>query len=286
MTIKIFSYNILADYLNSHEYIKVNKKFLDNQFRIKLLLKKFKKIVKKNTIICLQEVGPLQLSSLYLFFKKLKYDCINYHDLAIFFPSSYQVKLSEVNRISELASKCKCLTGKKKKLAENIKEFRHSYILLTLIKKKKQFTVCNTHLVSNPKFDKIKILQSYLLAKRLENLKKTILCGDFNSMPDSKVYQLLSSGKINYPYYGTLRLKNKLDSVYNILHNEKNITTHTSNIGTIKFTETIDYIWISNDINPTKTLPILDREKANTKDFIPDKKQPSDHYLIGCSLKI
>ena len=28
MTIKVFSYNILADYLNSHEYIKVNKKIL------------------------------------------------------------------------------------------------------------------------------------------------------------------------------------------------------------------------------------------------------------------
>ena len=51
MTIKIFSYNILADYLNSHEYIKVNKKYLDNQFRIKLLLKKVKGT--KNTIFCL-----------------------------------------------------------------------------------------------------------------------------------------------------------------------------------------------------------------------------------------
>ena len=51
--------------------LKSTKKFLDNEFRIKLLLKKLK-IVKKNTIVCLQEVGPLQLSSLYLFFKKIK----------------------------------------------------------------------------------------------------------------------------------------------------------------------------------------------------------------------
>ena len=40
--IKIVTYNILADYLNSHEYVLVNKKYLDNEFRIKLLTKKFK----------------------------------------------------------------------------------------------------------------------------------------------------------------------------------------------------------------------------------------------------
>ena len=45
MKLKIISYNILADYLNSPNYIKVDKKYLDNDNRIKLLLKKLKKLI-------------------------------------------------------------------------------------------------------------------------------------------------------------------------------------------------------------------------------------------------
>ena len=67
--IKIISYNILADYLNSHEFNLVKKKYLDNNFRIKLLIKHLKEIFKKDTtdtILCLQEVGSTQLSALYI----------------------------------------------------------------------------------------------------------------------------------------------------------------------------------------------------------------------------
>ena len=61
--IRIITYNILADYLNSHEYVLVKKKYLDNEFRIKLLIKQFEKKLNDNidTIVCLQEVGPSQI---------------------------------------------------------------------------------------------------------------------------------------------------------------------------------------------------------------------------------
>ena len=38
---RIISYNILADYLNDPEYVLVKKKYLDNAFRIKLLINIF-----------------------------------------------------------------------------------------------------------------------------------------------------------------------------------------------------------------------------------------------------
>ena len=41
--LQIISYNILADYLNDHNFVKVSKKYLDNDYRIKLLSKKLKK---------------------------------------------------------------------------------------------------------------------------------------------------------------------------------------------------------------------------------------------------
>ena len=91
MIIKIISYNILADYLNDPEYVLVKKKYLDNAFRIKLLIKQLKSVVNKKTIICLQEVGPTQLSSLYIWFKNQKYNCISYRDLAIFYPEKFEI---------------------------------------------------------------------------------------------------------------------------------------------------------------------------------------------------
>ena len=40
-------------------------------------LKKLKKILKKTSIVCLQEVGPTQLS-FYLLFDKHNYSCISF----------------------------------------------------------------------------------------------------------------------------------------------------------------------------------------------------------------
>ena len=66
MKLKIISYNILADYLGNPDYMLVNKKHLDIDFRIKLLLKKIEKVINSYTIFCLQEVGLNQLSYCFL----------------------------------------------------------------------------------------------------------------------------------------------------------------------------------------------------------------------------
>ena len=44
----------------------------------------------------------------------------------------------------------------------------------------------------------MKTLQAYLIAKKLEKFNKVVFRGDFNSMPDSNVYKLLSTGKTKY----------------------------------------------------------------------------------------
>jgi len=281
----VVTYNILADYLNSHEYILVNKKYLDNKYRIKLLSKKIKKILKtdnKKTVFCLQEVGPTQLSFLYTWFGKYNYVCISFRGLAIFYPSNLKVISVEVNFIKNLSNK---YLKNKKKLKDLVDGFNHVYIIVSF----KNVTLCTTHIVSNPKFDNIKTLQSYLLAKRLEEYDKVIFCGDFNSKPDSNVYKLLSNGSVKYPYYGNLKVKNKFNSSYKLLYNnEINITTHTSNITTTSFTETIDYIWITPNISPIKSNLIITRETINDKyklDFLPNKTQPSDHYYISINLE-
>lgn len=291
--LQIVSYNILADYLNSHKYIMVDEKYLDNDNRIKLLLLKLKKLLdnNKNTIVCLQEVGPMQLSFLHVFFSKYNYSSINFKDLAIYYPNEYKVTSVKINSIKKLANKY--LKGKDK-LIEKVSNFNNAYIIIQLKTKHfKEITVCTTHITSNPKFSDIKILQSYLIARKLEKYKRVIFCGDFNSKPDSKVYELLNSGSTKYPYYGKLKIKNKFSSFYKLLHgDELNITTHTSNLFTRKFTETIDYIWITPDLIPINILLVNTREeidnnyKNKNKNFMPNKTEPSDHYCLAVNLSV
>ena len=51
MKLKIITYNILADYLNSPDFILVDKKYLDNEYRIKLLLKQIDSVIENNSIL-------------------------------------------------------------------------------------------------------------------------------------------------------------------------------------------------------------------------------------------
>jgi len=76
MKLKIISYNILADYLGKPDYMLVNKKYLNIDFRLKLLFKKIDNILDDNTIFCLQEVGLKQLSELQLYFFKHNFHVI------------------------------------------------------------------------------------------------------------------------------------------------------------------------------------------------------------------
>lgn len=286
--INIISYNILADYLNNENYIFGDKKYLTNKYRIPLLTKKLDKILSKNknTILCLQEVGPLHLSSLLIMFSKYNYQHINFKELAIFYPSNFNLVNLEINYIKRLAPEFL----EKEKLIEKVNNFNHIYIIATFkpLNNDKKITICNTHIVSNPKFDNIKILQSYLLSRRLEQYSRVVFCGDFNSVPDSKTYELLSTGKVKFPYYGELKIKNNFFSSYCKFHEgEINITTHTSNMTTPKFTETIDYIWLTKNFTVLNTCEVLTRNiiKNYNKSMIPNAYEPSDHYMLFISIK-
>jgi CCR4-NOT transcription complex subunit 6 len=196
----------------------------------------------------------------------------------------------KINFIKKLSNKY--LFGKDK-LIEKVSNFNNAYIIIQLKTKHfKEITVCTTHITSNPKFSDIKILQSYLIAKKLEKYKRVIFCGDFNSKPDSKVYELFDNGSTEYPYYGKLNIKNKFTSSFKLLYGDEiNITTHTSNLFTRKFTETIDYIWITPDLLPTNSLSITTREMIDennnqNKNFMPNKNEPSDHYCLVVNLTL
>jgi hypothetical protein len=70
--------------------------------------------------------------------------------------------------------------------------------------RKRRLCVANTHIYWDPEFEDVKLWQTWVLCQELEKLVSDrqlpiLLCGDFNSMPDSAVYDLLCADRYD-PY--------------------------------------------------------------------------------------
>jgi len=276
MIIKVLSYNILMDILANPDFIKVKKKYLDNKYRLKLIIKKILSELEKNTIICLQEVGNSQLNILIKIFYNLGYYCVNVDELCIFFPyNKFNIKNVNLGIISNLKYNLP------KKFHELLISKRKYFIILELEDKKtkNKITVVNTHLLANPKYEQIKFLQIYVILRELEKYKNIILCGDLNSLPASDVVKFILHQKIS------IKLKN-IENIYKSTHNHNLITTHTKNKLSGIFTEMIDYIFVSNNIEVINISKLNDRSDYNSKNIAPNKNDPSDHFLISTTLNI
>ena len=277
MIINFVSYNILSDNLSDPNFINVKKKYLDNEYRIKILIKKIKDIISNNTIFCFQEVSESQLSILSNLFFNYSFYSINFGDLAIFFSwKVFKIDNVEVNKILNLKN---YINTKYHDLLNE--KPNYYYLLLCLINKKNnlKINIINTHLIANPKFDNIKILQICCILKRIDKLNNIIFLGDFNSIPKSDQINLILSGKINNDFI-KLSIKNKYKTVFNL----DLITTHTSNNITEKFSEMIDFIFYTDSIKVLKFSNLY--KKTDIKDYLPNKNEPSDHFILEARLKI
>jgi len=264
------------DILANPDFIKVKKKYLDNKYRLKLIIKKILSELEKNTIICLQEVGNSQLNILIKIFYNLGYYCVNVDELCIFFPyNKFNIKNVNLGIISNLKYNLP------KKFHELLISKRKYFIILELEDKKtkNKITVVNTHLLANPKYEQIKFLQIYVILRELEKYKNIILCGDLNSLPASDVVKFILHQKIS------IKLKN-IENIYKSTHNHNLITTHTKNKLSGIFTEMIDYIFVSNNIEVINISKLNDRSDYNSKNIAPNKNDPSDHFLISTTLNI
>jgi len=174
--------------------------------------------------------------------------------------------------------------------------------------------VANPHITWDPFYKDVKLIQTTLLMEELEDFRMqfptlgnvvgfvpnsrcpaipTVICGDFNSSPDSGVYTFLSTGtlpknhtdfgKYKYGNYTTTGLAHnfELTSAYSVI-GEPPFTNHTPT-----FKGTIDYIWhtISNLRNLGVLGPISDEYAAKTLGF-PNPHFPSDHISLAAQFKL
>lgn len=170
----------------------------------------------------------------------------------------------------------------------------------------RRLAVANTHLYSHKDFPDTKLWQSLVLAKQLEQWSASrrepmplVLAGDFNSGPDSSVYELLATQGVSRGHpdlqpraaagYGgapvqvlpdarQIAHRMPLASAYaTILGSEPEFTNYTMN-----FRGTLDYIWFDQSALRCAAVapvpPVEQLTRAGTA--LPNAQYPSDHTIL------
>lgn len=170
-----------------------------------------------------------------------------------------------------------------------------------------KIVIANTHLHWDPAFNDVKTVQVGILLEELQGMLKKfnhtstidevkntslIICGDFNSVRDSAVYQLFSTGAVSKHEdlagrdYGRFteegfRHAFKLNSAYDSI-GELPFTNLTPG-----FTNVIDYIWYSTPTLRVKgLLGKVDEDYVTRVIGIPDAHFPSDHIPLVTKFQI
>lgn len=186
--------------------------------------------------------------------------------------------------------------------------------------KSNAFAISNYHMPCAFFAPPVMNIHAEMAAKRLQDLaaeseSKTmpyIFAGDFNILPDSPHYQLLTTGRLDKkdptyppPKYGVEWKPEALamDSAY-ALHNKGGYEPEFTNYAQVKdddpFIGTLDYIFLSQKqltssvsahgratghwwtVHDVKNLPSKDESGGP----FPNEKEPSDHYLIAADLEL
>eukprot|EP00526_Cylindrotheca_closterium_P006296 CAMPEP_0113621296 /NCGR_PEP_ID=MMETSP0017_2-20120614/10877_1 /TAXON_ID=2856 /ORGANISM="Cylindrotheca closterium" /LENGTH=600 /DNA_ID=CAMNT_0000531027 /DNA_START=234 /DNA_END=2036 /DNA_ORIENTATION=+ /assembly_acc=CAM_ASM_000147 len=171
-----------------------------------------------------------------------------------------------------------------------------------------QVCIANTHLYSNKDFPDVKLWQAWQLLQELENFVLSrgtnlplMICGDFNSTPDTAVYDLLARQTV-HPGHPDVNVTVG-DDVPNVLPDPMNIT-HSFQLGsayqtvlgeepvqtnyTTNFKGVLDYAWYSvQNLRPISAAPIPD-EGILTRhgEALPSTEFSSDHIMLISDMQI
>jgi CCR4-NOT transcription complex subunit 6 len=189
------------------------------------------------------------------------------------------------------------------------------FTLLQSVEGGSYIAVANAHLHWDPAFCDVKLIQTALLLEEMErNLIKwnknfslvegkgdlahilqtvpVLFCGDFNSLPDSGVVELLQSGHVpaTHPDLKSYNYSPLSDGGLNHKFELNNAYTSLPDMEFTNFTPTfkgvIDYVWLSSaTLCVTGVLGRVDREYVARSVGFPNAHHPSDHIPLVVSLR-
>ncbi|XP_024083030.1 CCR4-NOT transcription complex subunit 6 isoform X4 [Cimex lectularius] len=178
--------------------------------------------------------------------------------------------------------------------------------------------VCTAHIHWDPEFCDVKLIQVMMLSHALKGVLdeasmhfrpnggaspvQLLLCGDFNSLPDSGVIEFLSSGRVlsdhqdfkELPYKSVLQKISGCDKPNEFTHSFKLASAYSEDIMpytnyTFHFKGIIDYIFYSKQsMTPLGLLGPLatDWLKENKVIGCPHPHIPSDHFPLLVELEM
>ncbi|XP_033100520.1 2',5'-phosphodiesterase 12-like [Anneissia japonica] len=322
-SLRIVSYNILAemyadsDFSRDVLYPYCPPELLDIDYREQVILKELTGY--NADLICLQETGKkLFENALVPSLKTSGLDgllCCK-HGLpegeAIFYRSSklrvlesHDVVLCEAFKTDPLYADLLQGVSKNESMLKRVQS-RSSIAQVVVFEEianpSRKLCVANTHLYFHPRAGHVRLIQTAIIARYLENLKKTykkqhgcenlavIFCCDLNSTPGTGAYELLltgsvskktadwySSGKEEYCGGMALGQSLKLDHPYSS-------ATYTNFVS--GFQGVLDYIFYEPQyFNIEQEVPLPSHLDVVQFTALPSQVFPSDHLALVCDLK-
>ncbi|KAE9543445.1 hypothetical protein AGLY_002245 [Aphis glycines] len=319
-SIRVVSYNILAaEYTKTKEaknemYPYCPTEILASSYRNPLVMRELKAY--KGDIICLQEVDKLffyrelcpilkqskDMTGVYLKKNGFRNEglCCFYSPNKFNLLEQYNINLNDLTTmelycgpiIREIMDDETWKQGLEKKTVFQV-------LVFELISNKKQILlVCNTHLISDPDGDFIRLFQALIEMSIINKIKNNIskdylgcnvsviFCGDFNSTPESGVYDLATSLSLPEEHRNAKilnDLKNNLDF--------KLESAYDTDVLYSNYTETffglLDYIYFTNKhLELIQVLPMPSHEDVTEYGGIPSILFPSDHLALIADFKI
>ncbi|KAF4676419.1 CCR4-NOT transcription complex subunit 6-like [Perkinsus olseni] len=154
--------------------------------------------------------------------------------------------------------------------------------------------IVNTHITADVDAGDVKLWQAMCMLEVVQGWSNSqngvlpiIMCGDFNSTPESAVYELLTTGRLSpssipddpfgiLPPVSQMHHSLPLRSIYPaVVNSEATYTNYTQ-----KFQGTLDYIcFTQNSLRGLAVSNTYSYEELSAETALPSPTQPSDHIL-------
>jgi CCR4-NOT transcription complex subunit 6 len=160
-----------------------------------------------------------------------------------------------------------------------------------------QLMVCNVHIFWDPAYRDVKLVQTALLMDEIKRFMNNrdlplVIAGDFNSLPDSGVYEFLARGHVGSDH-SDLDQRLYGDYAQHGFKHDFSLRSCYSHIGELTFTNytsdfrgVIDYVWYSSDrLAVSSLLGNLDDAYVSKCVGFPNSYMPSDHIALAAVMR-
>ncbi|XP_029007355.1 2',5'-phosphodiesterase 12 [Betta splendens] len=315
--VRVVSYNILADVYAQTELSKTVLYPYCAPYALQLDYRQ--NLIKKELsgynadVLCLQEVDKgvfldslipaldafgldgvfrikeKQYEGLATFYRRSKFRLLSRHDIIL----SEALTSDPIH--SQLLERVSTNSALKEKILQRSTALQVS-ILEDISKPGKTVCVANTHLYFHPTGGNVRLVQMGVALQHLSHVIREvapgsplIFCGDFNSLPDSGVLQLVSESEIpeqhaDWSSSGPEEsCRMELLSTLPPMLSACGHPAYTNYVG--GFHGCLDYIFIQPDrMQVEQMIPLPSHQEVTTYEALPSVAHPSDHIALVCDL--